>query len=264
MRIGKLFINCIMKIFILFSFAIFAFSSCNDDLPSRGFTLESYADYHAELTTSDQLVACAAGGQDGILDTETYPISVLYYPFPDAQDIRYYETENLLSDPEDLSTYEEKTLFREGLFGEFMGRFVLTEIVNDKYVRVSFRTQDTLWYSKAIQLRTNEKSTIYNPNLCAVDLTDKFQPVFTWDEGSTTENIIFFQLLVSENNTVYSGTYTEDPVFRYYDPSNVVFNVTKNFPVPTLTEGENLRFILMGIGADNWVNLISGINFTVE
>jgi hypothetical protein len=264
MRIEKLFINCNMKNIAFILLIGFCFYSCSDDLPLTGFSLETYIDHYEELALSDELIACAAGGQSGILDDEIYPISVLYYPLTDAEDIRYYETEDLSADPEDLSSYEEVSLPSEGLFDGFLGRFLLTNIPEDKYVRVSFKTIDTLWYSMAIQLRTNEKPSIYNPNLCAVDLSDKFQPILTWEEGNSTENIIFFQLLVSENNKVYSGTYTEDLNFQYYDVSNVVFNVTRIEPVPSLGEGEQLRFVLMGIGSDNWVNLISDISFTVE
>jgi len=251
--------------FLYFLLATFLFFSCkNDDAPVVQKTLQSVIDEKCELTPFDELVACAAGGQEGFLDDEDFPLSVFFYPELNASNFNYYETENSDDDPNDLSLFLEKDAAHEPLFNGFLRRFFLPKPEKDVWSIVSFVANDTLWYCKPIRLKYFEKPTQYAPELCQVDLTNSVEPIFNWQDGTADDNFIYFQVISDENNNALSGTYTNDLFFQYYNLDNVVFNVTRPGQVQPLQIGSTYNFTLMGVSNDNWVNLIMDKSFVAQ
>ncbi len=254
--------NIVMAWAIFAAAGLLTLSSCDADDPAVPGTLQAYIDAHPQWLPFDELVACAAGGQVGFLDDPSQPLSMFYYPKLYSTNFKYYETASAEVDPDDLSLYVEKEMDFEPLFNGFMSRFPIPAPDQDRWARVSFISNDTLWYCKPVRYKYYEKPTEYAEELLQVDLTQVLAPVFTWTDGRIDENIIYFQIVVDERGDAISATYTEERRFQFYDTENVVFNVTRPGPVLPLSPGKRYSIVLMGISADNWVNLISRKFFT--
>ena len=227
-------------------------------------SLGAYIDQHPEWTPLNQLVACAAGGQVGFLDDENQPLSMFFYPKLFSTNFKYYETASANVDTGDLNLYEEKEATPSLLFNGFMARFPLSQPAVDRWARVSFISNDTLWYSKPVRYKWYDKPSFFDPDLVQVDLKENNQPIFTWDGEDDGENIIYFQIVADERGDALSATYTIEKMWQYYDLSNVVFNVTRPGPILPLELGKEYQFILMGVSADNWVNTLSSRSFTIN
>lgn len=255
-----------MRLFISFIFIVpcIFFSCKGDDQEMSAATLQSIINENANLTPFNELVACAAGGQEGFLEDDNFPLSMFFYPELNASSFKYYETESSSANPNDLSLFVEKERAHEPLFNGFLRRFYLPEPEKDTWARVSFIANDTLWYCKPVRIKYFEKPTQYAPELCQIDLNNAVEPIFTWQDGIADDNFIYFQVISDDNNNALSGTYTNDLSFQYYYLDNVVFNVTRPGQVQPLQVDSTYNFTLMGVSNDNWVNLIMDKNFVVE
>lgn len=243
----------------------FLFLSCKkDDTSDQSNTLQSVIESQSNLIPFNELVACAAGGQEDFLDDEDFPLSMFFYPELNATDFKYYETENSDDDPNNLNLFLEKNASHEPLFNGFLRRFFLPKPEKDIWSRVSFIANDTLWYCKPVRIKYFEKPTQYAPELCQVDLSNSVEPIFSWQDGIANDNFIYFQVISDENNNALSGTYTNDLSFQYYYLDNVVFNVTRPGQVQPLQIDSTYNFTLMGVSNDNWVNLIMDKSFLVQ
>ncbi len=246
-----------MKIY--YPILLLLFWGCGADEPDA--TLQDHIDNNPSLTAFNELVACAAGGQMDFLEDETLPLNIFLYPELDATTFRYYETEDADADPLDLSLFHTIDTEREPIFDGFLLRYPRPKPDNDVWARVSFINGDTLWYSKAIKLKTNDQPTDFSPDFCDVDLSQPLEPIFTWTESEQGENTIFFHVISDDEDRALSGTYTEERRFQYYNLDNVVFNVTRAGQQQPLELGRSYTFTLMGVSSDNWVNFIAQKSF---
>ncbi len=252
------------KYTFLLSLFLVIISACNKDADVPEDSLQAYIDSNEEWTTFNELIACAAGGQVGFLDDAEAPLSMFFYPKPYSTNFKYYETASINDDPLDLSAFIEKEVPQEPLFNGFMKRFFLPQPSQDVWARVSYLSNDTLWYCKAVRIQYNEKPSVYNPALCTIDQTNPLEPIFSWTDGSTTDNIIYYQVISDERGDALSATYTTDSYFQFYNTDNVVLNVTRPGPVLPLEPNKEYGFVLMGVSEDNWVNLIVTKSFMTD
>lgn len=254
--------------FRLFSVALFALtltialSSCSDDdccanVQSLQSQIVEFGSEQAENT----LVACAAGGHT--VDGTAAPLSMFYYPLTGATDFRYYVMSGT-TDTSDLSQFIYQEEEREELFGGFLQRFILDDAETDFWARVSYRVGDAFYYCKPVHVRVNEQPSEFLPENAVINLDEPLHPVITFEDGLATDNIIYFHVISDENKNAISGTYTTEKMWRFYDLSNVVFNVTPEDWNPELQIGETYNYTLMGVTADNWVNLIAEKSFVAE
>ncbi|MBX2817610.1 MAG: hypothetical protein KTR24_16495 [Saprospiraceae bacterium] len=252
--------KCCLGSFMVGVAILFVACSKDSDDPAIG-SLQEYVDQNPQWERTNQLVACAAGGQEGFLEDPDFPISMFFYPKLFSTNFRYYQMDDPMGDTSDLSLFQEHDVSWEPLFNGFMARFPLTPR-DDVWGRVSFVSLDTLWYSKPVRFKTNQKPSVFLQDLLEVN-PHPTAPILTWPTESDRENIIYFQILADDRGDAVSATYTTDKAFTYGNLSNVVFNVTRPGPLPELTPGKKYRWILMGISADNWVNTLSSKEFTV-
>ena len=253
--------NCIVIIFSLFVGSFF-FPSCKDD--DSPISLQQYISENPTLLPHNELIACAAGGQSDFLDNPDAPLNMFFYPLPNATDFKYYETQNADDDETDLSLFFEKEVDDVEVFNGFLRRYPLSPPSEDVWGRVSFIANDTLWYCKPVCYKTLSKPSQYAPELCEVNLNESLKPIFTWQDGTADDNIIYFQVISDENGNALSGTYTTERSFQFYELGNVVLNVTPTNTTPTLKLGKSYNFTLMGVSSDNWVNLIMDKNFIAQ
>ncbi len=208
------------------------------------------------------LVACAGGRMMGLLENEAHPTDVFFYPIEGATDFRYFETVEL-SDSTDFRKYVFKELTHEPIFNGYLWKFNNTPFEGERLGIVTYRTPGKLHVCSYIRLKTNVKPTESNNDLGQV-IPDGVTPTFTWEDGQIKENIIYFQVVSTEEGDLISGTYTTDKMFTFYDTSNVVFNITNPQFNPSLEPETNYQFTLMGVSEDNWVNLLIEKSFTTE
>lgn len=251
-----------LLLLILCSFLIFSCKKSDERPPV--LTLQNHIEMNTSFTPFDELVACAAGGQEGFLEDENLPLNVFFYPELGATSFKYYETQCGSDDPNDLDLFIEKSALSDPIFNGFLRKFPLPQPEQDVWARVSFMANDTLWYCKPIRLKYKSKPSQFAPELCQINLDNPQEPIFTWEDGIADDNIIYFQVISTENGDALSGTYTSDFSFQYYNVDNVVFNVTRAGQVMPLQIGATYRFTLMGVSADNWVNLIMEKSFVVQ
>lgn len=240
------------------------FASCEKKELAPPNSLESYLENHPEWMPFNQLVACAAGGQTGFLDDPTQPLSMFFYPKLYSTNFKYYETDGIEVDTGDLTFFREKEYDIQPLFNGFMARFALPEPNQDRWARVSFVSNDTLWYCKPVRFKIHEKPSSFDPDLIQVNLDQDLQPTFNWASEDDGQNIIYFQIVVDERNDAISATYTIEKSWEYYDLTNVVFNVTRPGPILPLARNSDYSMVLMGISSDNWVNTLSEVHFRTE
>lgn len=247
-------------------FGLFFLLACEEKMdPCEDTTsLTCFIDSHAERAISKNLIACAAGGQVGFLENPDFPVSVFYYPIPGASEYKYFETDDLNANPDDFSAYKEKILEDRPVFNGYLRRFLNTPSDSEAWGRVVYFTPDSIHISNAIRLKELTKPSEFAPQNVQIDLSTPTEPLFSWEDGRTAENAIYFQVVSSEAGDLISGTYTFEKNFRFYDLSNVVLNIRDVTPAPTLTPGSTYNFTLMGVSEDNWVNLIADSTFVAE
>ncbi|MCL6267634.1 hypothetical protein [Flagellimonas myxillae] len=229
--------------------------SCSSDsveLPPEGTLAADIADKEMVL---GNVIACAASNEDPSV------VSVFLYPREGVSNINFYETENLEVDENNFSSY---TKGAAELIDVFNGYLLKYEIVPEleKWVIVTFEENGKVHLSNPIRLKHTTNPTEYLPQIVTVDNSSDM-PVFSWEDGTFEDTVIYFQVVSNENDNLLSGTYTVDQMFQYYNLDNVVLNITVAEP-PSLTLGNNYNFSLLAVSEDNWVNLFAEVNFTLE
>ncbi len=234
--------------FIYILICFFSFLSCveNEDIEVVK-TLQDVIDNNSNLILGE-VIACAGSKKSN--NNISY---IFYYPVPSANNIQFFETENINVDKNDFSKYKLKTLPKEALFNGYLERFVRGSST-EAWCIITYLTNGKFHKSNPILLKNQTKSTEW-VNEVTIDFSESLEPKFIWVDGRIKENEIYFQVVTNSDNDLLSGTYTYDNWFQYYKLSNVVLNVTREAP-PSLIKNNNYGFTMMGVSEDNWVNLV--------
>jgi len=244
---------------------IFVLLSCGKQNIEETTTADNLVDYITQnpnnLLVKDSLIACALGGQMGLFENESLPVSILFYPEGNASDFKYFETETIDVNPEELDNYELKELADSPIFNGYLRRFEREAVDQNIWGRVTYIKDGNLHISNAIRIKYNDKPTEYSSDLLRIDQSEKLAPNFTWEDGVTPENVIYFHALLDAEGELVSGTYTFDRQFQFYNLSNVVLNIRDITPAPSLTANKEYTLVIMGVSVDNWVNLLLETSF---
>ena len=236
------------------------FYNCDDRSESPSTLLE-VIDQGNYIDTTNFLIACAAGGELPSFLNSTDLVNVFFYPKLYSTDFQYYELNGASSDKENLDLYEKVDIDCNPILNGFMKRYEINSSV-EKWCRVSYESNDTLWFSKPILIQPTTTPTDDDSNLLSI--TESEEPVFAWEDSNENQNAIYFQVIVDASNRVLSATYTRDAVFTYNDWSNVVLNVSPlGAPFP-IDKDETHRIIIMGVDSDNWVRTLLSDTFTAR
>lgn len=203
----------------------------------------------------DNVIACAASNPKG------GTISVFFYPRVGATNFQYFETENAKVDKNDLDNYTAVIKPIQNVFNGYLQKFEVSAF-EEKWVIVAFDEDGKTHLSNPIRLKQFTKPTEYLSQNIAVTASTS-TPVFTWEDGSYDDTKIYFQVLSDSRNNLISGTYTFEKTFQFYNLENVVLNITAGTPEP-LQSGNSYGITLMGVGEDNWVNMIAERDFSVN
>ena len=235
--------------------------SCKEEIQLEERILADYLALNNSLELGD-IVACAAGREEGFLGGIEKPTDVFFYPITGATDFRYFEAESI-ADSLDFTKYIRKDLEDEPIFNGYLWKFNNTPFSGERMGVVTYKTPGKIHVCTPIRLKTNLKPTEINPDLAMINSTG-LNPSFSWEDGLIKENVIYFQVISDSNNNLISGTYTIEKNFTFYDLSNVVFNITDPNANPTLAPNQDYRFTLMGVSEDNWVDLFFEKEFTTD
>ncbi|MFY0591073.1 hypothetical protein [Roseivirga sp.] len=234
---------------------IFLSSSCSNDDSPLSNSLAGYIETSGSIVVNE-LIACALGGESNALASAALPVSILFLPEGNASDFRYFETDAVSIDNTDFSLYNEVPLNDEPLFGGFLRYFEQEAQSTEKWGIVTFVRDGAIHYSNPIRIKYAEKPTELNNALLNIDQSDPIAPIFSWEDGRTPENAIYFHAITNESGNLVSGTYTADRTWQFYDLSNVVLNINDTSPAPALDVDANYTYTMLGVSLDNWVNLV--------
>lgn len=193
----------------------------------------------------DNVIACASGTEN--------PNEIIAYVYPrgNATALKYFETQDTMANKNDYTAYTEVQLPAEDFFNGYLKTFTReTEV--ERWVIISFRESGKLHLSNPILLKHKSQNTLFSDEV-TIDQSEMGSPLFRWENIDSQANAIYFQVVSDAANTLLSGTYTIETMFRYYELDNVVLNITTETP-PALISGNDYGFTLIGVSEDNWVN----------
>jgi len=246
---------------LIFLFVVILMFSCDEEPELNEMILADYIKLNGSLELAD-LVACAGGQENGLLESANEPTDVFFYPIKGATDFRYFEAENI-ADSVDFSKYLAKELKSEPIFNGYLWKFNNTPFTGERMGVVTYKTPGKIHVCTPIRQKTNIKPTEENPDLVLIT-ENGTMPSFSWSDGLINENVIYFQVISDADNNLVSGTYTIEKDFTFYDLSNVVFNITDSTTTPMLEPNRDYRFTMMGVSEDNWVNLLIEKDFSTN
>lgn len=203
----------------------------------------------------DNVIACAASNAD---DDK---ISVFFYPRPGTTNFRYFETSDTSVDKNNLENYISIEFPIKDVFNGFLKKFEITT-VDEKWVIITFDEEGKTHLSNPIRLKQKTKPTEYISQNVSIEANTRM-PSFSWEDGEFVDTKIYFHVVSDASDNLFSGTYTFERNFQYYNLDNVVLNVTPDSP-PTLESGFAYNFTLLGVSEDNWVNLFSELPFQIK
>ena len=238
---------------VLTTLLVLLVCGCSVDKEILSGTLQGAIE--GEEVVLDNVIACAASN---LFNSRT---SVFLYPRPGATNIRYFETRTPEADKNEFSEYEELEVATQDVFNGYLKK-IETRAPEGRWIIVSFEEDGMVHLSNPIRVKKDSKPTEYLPENVSVENMGTTIPVFTWLDGAYDDSIIYFQVVSDENNDLFSGTYTQEKIFEYYDTANVVLNITRD-PPPLLEFSTGYNFTLMGVSEDNWVNLFVELPFVL-
>ena len=243
-----------MKTNLLFLGLLLLFVSCegDDTIILSENVLSEYLEFYGNRKL-DEVIACAASNEEN-----TAAVNVYFYPIIGSSDIRYYETENTVVDPNNFSNYTLQNITSNSVLGGKLSQFNRIESY-ESWGIVTFLSEGKIHKSNPIRLKQLTNTTEYTFN-GIVDTSEPKAPNFSWFKSSANDDVIYFQALVESTGNFVSGTYTTDLWFKYYDTSNVVLDINLGIPEDIDITKEYVMNI-MAVSEDNWVNLHTRINF---
>ena len=253
--------------FICLFLTVLIISACSDSTGNGDSTdkhsLQYFVSSLKELK-QDTAFAWAIGGQKNYLEDSTYPYSVIFHQILGSWNFQYFETKSTNDNPEDLKLYFKKEYDVWIMFDGNLRRFRHPGVQNDVWGRVAFRTNSSIYLSKAIRIKGKDKPTLFMDSVVQIDMNNPMEPYFSWLDDRGTPNSIYFEALATDLNYLVSATITRERYFKFYDLANVIYNLRDVLPPPTLSYGFVHNFILIGIDKDNWGYFISERTFLVE
>lgn len=249
-----------MKSFAKILVIILAFLCVHMNGLGAPMTLRQYIATHPKLKVSGRVIACAGGGDAVSMGDKAFPVSIYFYPIPGATNFHYFESDSPDIDPKDSTRYRERSLEIAPVFNGYLRRFKRGPVADELWGLVSYEAGGRLLLSNPIRLKLASKPTQMANDLVTME-PHGTTPKFEWQDGRVNENAIYFQVVSDTAGDLISGTYTEQRHFQFYNLTNVVFNIHDIQPPPTLRAATTYTFTLMGVSADNWVNLMAQKQF---
>ncbi|MFS4468586.1 hypothetical protein [Maribacter sp. 2210JD10-5] len=233
-------------------FLALCFLGCSNDLAVENTLAASISDKEFVL---DNVIACAASNQNDDL------VSVFLYPREGASNLQYYEANTGEIDKNDFTQYNQVEAPLLDVFNGFLKKFEVA-IPEEKWVIVTFEEAGKVHVSNPIRIKNQSKPTEFISSNVSVR-TNTINPIFNWEDGIYDDTKIYFQVLTDVSNDFISGTYTFEKTFQFYELDNVVLNITPGTP-ETLQSNETYGFTLLAVSEDNWVNLFSELDFSLD
>ncbi len=241
-------------------------AGCGEDDPNfPADSLASYIQTSGLPVQEDSLIACAISAKSNSGQSNPdFPIEVIFYPLNEISDIRYYESSETIQSVGDYSLLKRKTLSTQPMFNGYLQKFLHPGVEEKLIGVVTYIRNNKLFISDGIHVQTDSNPTEYDDNLISITQTSALSPLFSWSDGTKTDNVIYFQVLADDAQNLISGTYTLDNQFQFYNLENVVLNIRDIDPSPSLQLGATYNFWVFGVNADNWVNFIAQKQFIAQ
>ena len=214
------------------------------------------ADLENRAVELNSVIACAASDSDNPDVVEVY-----FYPEQSALNFKLYETNTANVDANDFSNYRFVDLETFPFFNDTLLKFV-RPFATEQWIIVTYELEGEIKISTPIRTKNVTQPTERSSNI-TINQEISGMPIFSWEQNTSFDNAIFFQVLSTIDAGFLSGTYTIDNQFQYYNTSNVVLNITNGSP-PSLTQGIPYKFTVMDVSTDNWVNAVFVTEFITQ
>ncbi|TXD48035.1 hypothetical protein [Polaribacter sp. IC073] len=238
----------VFKKIVLLLIGILMFSCSEDTAISVARNLQEYIDETSKIS-EQPVVAYGANA-----DANTRLTYVFYYPEAGASEVRYYELTAGSLDENNFANYRRESLVSEAVFGGKLKRFSRASD-SETWCLVTYVKEGALRISKPIKLKNTSKATVYTDEV-TINYKTTLEPNFTWNDNTTPESVLYFQVITDEEEAFVSATHTKEKYFQYYDLSNLVAPVINTVVPETLVADAVYNFTMLGIDADNWVNFV--------
>jgi hypothetical protein len=227
----------------------------------KSFVPRNLNDYINSFTLKslDEIVAFAANTSGSSSFANIY-----YYPIEGATDIRYYETDNVISGVEtDLNNYRRIFLTSGEVYGGELNAFSRSDSA-ESWCIVTYVVNDELYTSKPIKIKIETNTTEWSNVLKEeIDFSVSLKPKFIWDDDNI-DNTRYFQIVTDATNTFLSGNFVLDPLTKSFQYDESVGSHIGGETPPELIPNESYKFIVMGLSEDNWVDLVIQKSFIME
>lgn len=240
-------------------------AACKPDDPvDAERTLREYIkDEGDPIIQLDTILAFATELVPRFMENTRHPMSVFFYPPENSTDFRYFETNRMTSNTNDLSTFYEKEFQLRPEFNGYLMRFLHDGIQFPRWGRISCKKDGQIHISPIIAINNMSDSTIHFPEPVFIDFSVPVEPRFSWFNDTVSGTSLYFQLISDESNDLISGTFTYDRYFHFYYLSNVIKNIRPVVPHPELSPGQAYTFTLMRLNQIQWVRFITDTTFQI-
>lgn len=248
-----------LEIDIEYLFTLMAVSEDNwvNTVVQENFVLENLQEFldSESVNSTEQIISfgASANGNDNL----SY---IYFYPETNSRDYRYYETVDTNVDETDFTNYRRKMLTSDPVFGAKFRRFSRTNDSESWYI-ITYEIDEVIYKTTPIRLKNISQPTVYESEI-AINYSETLIPTFVWEDYSTS-NFNYLHLITDNTSSFISGVYTQEKTFTYNDFSNTISNLNSNTS-PDLISEDQYSCTIMGLSADNWVNLIIQDAFIVE
>lgn len=216
--------------------------------------LQEYLDVNTVNTTE---VISSFAGTANQNDERTF---IYFDPPLNSRNFKYYETDSINVDENNLNNYRRKIFTDQVFFGAEMRRFTRDEETESWYI-VTYELDGVVFKSNPTRIRNATQPTNWQSEI-TIDYPESLQPRFSWSTFGTT-NEVYLHTILGTSNTFISGVYTQQTSFQFYDTSTTIDTLSDATP-PNLILDAQYTCTIFGIGDDNWINLAIQRSFTVE
>jgi hypothetical protein len=193
-------------------------------------------------------------------ETDDAPIHVYAFIPEGATRLTYYETDTLAF-RDSLNAYRRKEIEAETKSGDRFHRFAREASRRDRYARISYWYNDSLFLSPAMAIRSQSSPT---SKLGPVQAFYSSNGYFTFDWEQYPATTSYLLVLTDATATIRMALTTARSSFQFYDLRDTEHNFIPELRDPQLVDGATYTLTVYAISNRSWCNALTHTAFTYE
>lgn len=253
-----------MRIIAVIAILLIA-SSCEKDLelsqsndPDKN--LNNYLLTFSSENISEDLFAYA--GKSTVFERQTpnFPVHIYSVIPKKAQEIRIYSSDSIQY-PDSLELFVETEFTFDYLQNGFFTRFLDSDTVNDRIIRICYQSVDSLHISAPITMNVSKRNT---SSINGIIREVNSQGYLSFDWSSAPATAFHFLTMSDRSDDLIFALRTGRSDFSFYDlrfADSVLFQAETN---PELQLGLEYDFSVYSISSKGWLNATASNTFSAE